>query len=224
MFKNLFVAAAVVATLTLSAVPAIADPTPAQPVANTVVTELSPVVYGPSWVLNNFKDFSKANNLVTVFNELGATRTWFHVTQLTNVTAPGFGNDEVVAIKNDKGQYLTQWNHQNPAVNGWRARWNWVNGDVVNYPSAQWVVVPNADNSSYALVEVSSLNNDNVLALTVAQGGGVKETNGVAKWSDLVLLPLNVNGDNVPTDKAQLFTFKNIHPFVKVTEPVDLVK
>jgi len=198
MFRKFIATAVVALSLGVSATSASAAVTPVLP----TYSEVNAVAYGPHWILNNFKDYSYQNNLASVFNDLGADRTWFRISAV-NVSLPSsYGEDLVVTIKNDKGQYLSQWSNQNPAVNGWRARWDWVNGNVIDVPAVQWILVPNG--SYYNLVDVSSINNsDGPYALTIAQGGSTKETNGVPDWSDLVLLPLS------QTDKFQLFNFVN---------------
>lgn len=208
MFKRLIAVTAVIVGLGLGAFASPAIASTLQPIQ--VFTEISAQVYGNNWVVNNFRNYAKANNLATVFNDVGVDRTYFNVSQIGNATGV-FADDPIVVIRNDMGEYLSQWDVKNPAVNDWRARWNWVNGNVANFPSAQWIVVPVPNSNSVSLVEVSSLNNqDGPYALTVAQGGSVKETNGVPNWSGLVLLPFFTNGDKVTsTDKAQQFQFVN---------------
>ena len=81
-------------------------------------TELSPVLFGDAWVLNNFQGLGGNNNIASVYDDTGAQRSKFTVRVVPDagLTVDGVAGTEVVTIRDNKGAYLSDWNETNPAV------------------------------------------------------------------------------------------------------------
>lgn len=156
-------------------------------------TELSPTLFGTSWVANDFADDSGNNALVSVWDDPGTSRSFFtvRVTSGFPTSVQGVTGTEVVTIRDEHGAYLSDWNNSSPSVDGYRGRFVYsFNNDVASQLASHWLVVPEGNN--FALINEASPSSD-PLALTVAEGNTNMEAGLPAQWSDTSLLTYTAN-------------------------------